>query len=133
MNNIFWLYVVLTTEVWKDIPWFETYQASTFWNVRSKSQMRNLKWKIDKDWYRIITLSLWKNWFNKSFRCHRLICKTFYWESDLQVNHILWIKDFNYLWNLEYCTCWENILHSYIAWIRKKKYIFERNLRWQFV
>lgn len=92
--------------------------------------MRNLKWKIDKDWY--IHINIWLGYNRKqiTYRLHRLICKTFYWESVLQVNHILWIKDFNYLWNLEYCTAWENLKHSYEIGIRL---INKRNLRWQFI
>lgn len=44
---------------------------------------------------------------------HRLVCKSFYGESILEVNHKNGHKTDNRLFNLEYCTRSENQRHSY--------------------
>jgi hypothetical protein len=102
-------------EIWKDIPWFEwKYQASNLGNIKSFVKWndwneRILKPWTDTKWY--LRLVLYKNKVKRTYKVHRLICFTFLWDSELQVNHKNWIKDDNRLENLEYVTNLENQKH----------------------
>lgn len=125
------------SEIWKDIPWYEwEYMASNRWNIKSLEKMRwfylskeiILKNNKNNTWYFTVNLG-WK-----SFLVHRLVMLSFVWDSELQVNHINWIKTDNRKENLEYCTRSENILHSYRV-LGNKSYFSINNPspnRWKF-
>ena len=124
-------------EIWKDIPNYEwLYQASVLGRIKKCSRVietnnqhwsciRNINSSILKpsnhrQGYKIITLT--KGNKRKSFMVHRLILKTFLWESELECNHKNWIKEDNRLENLEYCTSSENKIHAYNNWLMYKKW-----------
>ena len=103
-------------EIWKDIPGYEgLYQASTLWSIRSLNYRGRWKpWNRKfcyLRWYLRISLHVWGT--QKAHQVHRLVLLTFKGESELQCNHINWIKDDNRLENLEYCTRSENQLHRF--------------------
>ncbi len=116
--------------MWKDIPGYEwKYQASTFWNIKSLNYRRM---KIEKKMSlnvlktNYIVVSFWREkWCTK--RVHRLVAATFLGEENwLEVNHKNWNPSDNRIWNLEYCTRSENILHSFRELWRKSHF------KWKF-
>lgn len=105
----------LPYEIRKDITWYESYQASTMWNIR------NRKWVVinkynQNQWY--LLCNLW--W--KIMTIHRIIAKTFISNIDNKsdVNHIDLNKKNNCVSNLEWCTHSENVKHYMI--LTKKRY-----------
>jgi hypothetical protein len=112
----------------KDIPWYEwLYQASTEGRIKSleryqqnhskrqKVESRILVQLKSSSWYYWVNLS--KQWKAKMTQVHRLVIKTFVWESDLDVNHKDLNKLNNSLENLEYCTKSENMRHAIKNWV----------------
>lgn len=53
------------------------------------------------------------------FAVHRLVCKYFFGDSNLEVNHINGDKTDNRLENLEYCTRCENQKHAFSVGLNK--------------
>ena len=76
-----------------DIPWFEWYQASNYWNIKSLkcNKERILQTRIDKGYERI---TIWINGKGYNRSIHRLVMLAFIWESTLEVNHKKNIRDF---------------------------------------
>lgn len=104
------MYLFLTVEIWKELPWYNwKYLVSNFWNIYSKKIKRNLSQYTQSRWYFAVTLKIkGKNIWST---IHRLMMIAFYKKSKLTVNHINWNKKCNFLWNLEYCTLSENLSH----------------------
>jgi len=103
------------------IPWYEwRYSAKKDGSIFSHITNKYIKPAENCRGYTHV--SLCKYWIAKNYTVHRLICLTFLWASDLQVNHKNWIKTDNRLDNLEYCTASENLLHMYkLGYKRSKK------------
>jgi hypothetical protein len=112
-------------EIWKPIPNFENYEASSFGRIRSidrRSNYKNISTKIQKG--KIITpyktnkgylrLGLRKN--NKCYQLsvHRLIALSFIENTNnySDVNHINMVKTDNNVENLEWLNNKENLEYS---------------------
>lgn len=117
--NYFLIYILLVTEKWKDISWYEwLYMVSSFWRIKSFIRWKKKWWEL----WRI--LSPWDNWkwylfvnlkgkINIKWRIHRIVATEFLKNDDLKniVNHIDWNPLNNHIYNLEWCTQSENTLH----------------------
>ena len=108
-------------EIWKDVPDYPGYQASTsgalrsFWDNQHRITATShlIKGHPDKDGY--VAVHLHKNAQSKNARLHRLIAETFIPNPDNkpQVNHKNGIKNDNRVENLEWATLSENRQHAY--------------------
>lgn len=102
------------TEIWKDINGYEgLYEVSNWGYVRRKTTKKDLKaWHNYKGYMKV---ALCKNGEKHEKFLHRLVAENFIDNPNNkeQVNHINGNKDHNYVNNLEWCTCQENIKHSY--------------------
>ena len=98
----------------KPIPFGKGYFASRSGSIyrRYSNKLRKLKISINKDGY--LQCSLRVNGAGKTFLVHRIIMISFVGPSDLEVNHINFIRIDNRLENLEYVTHQENCSKSYI-------------------
>ena len=101
--------------MFKEIPILPGYEIDKNWNVRNKTTLRTLKHKLHWKWYLMVDIA------KKHHRVHRLVMRTFVWESELQVNHKNWIKTDNRLDNLEYVTGNDNIKHAFEIWLWKHR------------
>jgi hypothetical protein len=103
-------------EIWVDIPDYEgLYKVSNFGNVTSVKRNILLKKRLSFGYV------LCKNGKSKDYLAHRLVLKSFFGDSNLDVNHIDGVKNNNNLDNLEYCTKSENILHAIKIGLIKKQ------------
>lgn len=129
-------------EVWKDIEEYEGYyQVSNLGRVKSVSKFH----KTDKNYSSIgyfskekilkpffdrpkgyLSVSLSKNNKIKIQRIHRLVAKAFIPNPNnlKQINHKSGIKTENFVENLEWCSCKDNIKH---AWENKLSYVSEKH------
>ena len=109
-------------EIWKTITDFEDYKISNLGNVISlerisfsgkKLKQRFINGGIDSRGYHMINLV--SNGVRKTLLVHRLVAKEFIINKDSkpQVNHIDGDKLNNKVYNLEWCTGKENVIHAY--------------------
>ena len=100
-------------ETWKPITDYEElYQISNLGNVKSLKRGKNLKSWICKGYKQV---RLCKDGVCKTYYIHRLVALTFLINplNLKQVNHIDGIRNNNTEKNLEWCSCLDNIIHSY--------------------
>lgn len=84
--------------------------------------------EVTKTGYLRVTLS--NNGVVKKELVHRLVCKAFLGDSDLQVNHKDGVKDNNALTNLEWMTQSENSIHRlYVLDQHKDMFIRDEDFR----
>lgn len=115
----FLIYLWLTHEYWVT-AWFlwGNYEVSTHGNIRKFwKEMSQVETQ-----YGYLKTKIQVNWERKIYQMHRLVCRVFYWESDMHVNHIDWNKKNNWICNLEYCTRSDNQNHAVRLWLIKSWY-----------
>ena len=107
-------------EVWKSIPGFSKYEASTLGNIRNKTTKYVLKQHLRVGYLRV---SLMKNEKSHNMSIHRLIALTFIPNpyNKYTVNHINHNKLDNRIENLEWATASEQNRHR-----RKPTYDVQR-------
>jgi len=105
-------------EIWKTIPGFSLYQASTLGNLKTfnwknKGVERIMKPAKDASGY-LRTVLINDKGKHCTIKVHRIIATTFLEnpENKKQVNHKDADKSNNRVDNLEWCTFTENIRHS---------------------
>jgi len=113
-------------EFWKDIKGYEGfYQLSNFGNIKSvnrciirsngrKQTFKGIKLSPSMSKIGYYVIALQKKGYIKRHYIHRLLAQTFIQNIDNKpyINHINGIKSDNRLENLEWCTHFENMLHS---------------------
>lgn len=104
-------------EEFKPIERISGYSVSNFGKVRNDKTGRILKPSIDKHGYSRVFIK------GKVYKIHRLVAETFLAnEYNLpQVNHIDGVKTNNFIGNLEWVSCKDNIKHSINTGLRKCK------------
>lgn len=121
-------------EIYKDVKGYEgLYQVSNFGNVksierviiRSDNRKKTIKEKIkegthNKGYKRISLVDI--NGISRNQYVHRLVLKSFLYESDLYVDHIDGNKQNNRLENLRYVTNSENLTFRNTDKIYKSKH-----------
>ena len=118
------------TEIWKDIPHFPGYQASTEGRIRSVDRIMQRRRDespflrrgkvlrpIDNgNGYKAVNLTKDTDNRHRRYYIHRLVLETFtsgHDEYQTDVNHIDGDKSNNRLDNLEWSTMSENMTHAY--------------------
>lgn len=103
--------VFFVEEKWKYIKNYKKlYQISNLGNVRNKLKDK----KINKDSKGYCRVTLSKNDKKKMFLVHRLVAIHFIKnpKNKLYINHIDNNPSNNKIWNLEWCTAYENTHHT---------------------
>ena len=115
-----YLYQPMIYEVWKDINLDgirNIYQVSTFGRVRRKDTLLLIKIDVHNNCsneYRTVRLYTNDKKY-KHFLVHRLVMLVFFpvQNPDIyDVNHINGVPYHNYIWNLEWCTRKDNMIHA---------------------
>jgi hypothetical protein len=113
-------------EIWKRIPNFSRYEASTYGNLRSTNyknsgSIKILKPSISGGYYKTMLQSDEKKY--KSWNVHKFVCLAFLEkvEGKKHINHKDGNKLNNLIENLEWCTNQENIQHAYDNGLIKPK------------
>lgn len=91
-------------EVWRPIPGFESYEASSIGRIRGLKGIRKAS-RTPKGYLRVSLLG-------KTSGVHRFVLLAFIDKSDLHTNHKNGVKDDNRIENLEYVTQAENNRHA---------------------
>ena len=122
-------------EIWKNIPWFNTYQISNLWNIKS---FKNNKWGLNKYWKilkltRINKIYKWldiidKNNNRKILRVHRLVLYVFKW-LDIKNKKLHWLHKCEKL-----CEKWflDNSLENLFIWTHKDN-MKDRDKKWRYI
>lgn len=100
------------------------YYISSFGNVYSKKSNRYLTKVQTWNGYWRVYLYL-RNGYGRYHLIHRILLTEFFpipGYNNLQVNHINGNKNDNYLWNLEWCTASQNIIHAYNTGLKSCKH-----------
>ena len=131
-------FIAMEQEIWKDIPWYEwLYKICNIWN-KIISYSNVLKWGYmkmhkNRDWYFVVCLS---NKCKKQHRINRLKAITFIPNPENKpfVNHLDWNKENNEIYNLEWCTAKENVIHAFKMWLSWKNnpFIINNPSKWKF-
>ena len=119
-----------TKEIWKDIKGYENiYEINNYGYVKSLKRMVNNRnnyveeriMSLEKTKHGYLRVILSKENTQKKCLVHRLVAKAFIpnLENKPEVNHKDGNKKNNYVENLEWSTCSENIIHSYNNNLRK--------------
>lgn len=104
-------------EIWKDVKGYNgIYEVSTFGRIKSHQKHRGtteriLKPRHVKDGY--LMVALYKNKIPKNLSVHQIVAETFISNPFhySEVNHLDGIKTNNFVYNLEWCSHHDNILH----------------------
>lgn len=112
-----------TEEIWKVIPNFPDYEASSLGKVRNKSTLKIITFHEN---YGYMTSHLYRDKKRYPVKCHRIIAETFLEnpENKELVNHKNSVRNDNRVENLEWNTAQENVDHKLIKHpSNKKKYL----------
>lgn len=106
-------------EIWKRIPNYSLYEASTLGNIKTfnwknKGIERVMKPAIDGSGY-LRTMLVGDDGITRTVKVHRIIGQTFIDNPDNnpQINHKNCVKTDNRVINLEWVTASENQIHAY--------------------
>ena len=110
-----------TEEIYRDVIGYEgLYSVDIFGNVYNANgkEMKQLQ-----NQFGYMNVSLTKNGKQTQHKVHRLVAQAFIPNplNKQQVNHIDGNKKHNVVWNLEWCTCKENINHALKSGLRRQK------------
>lgn len=100
-------------ELTRDVVGYEgLYTIDIFGNIIRVKDEKEMSQQKNKFGYMNVSLS--KDGKQKQHKIHRLIAQAFIPnpQNKKQVNHIDGDKTHNVVWNLEWCTCKENINHA---------------------
>lgn len=104
-------------EEWRECKQSKEHEISNHGRVRNKATKRIFRLTLNASYLRAC-IEL------KSFRVHRLVAEAFLKHDDEKkvfVNHINGNKRDNHVWNLEYVTPAQNLLHAFATGLRKNK------------
>lgn len=119
-NNVDNLEWVECVEEWRPINYGDIvpdmYEVSNMGRIRDAKTKEIILLRPDVYGYMMVTLKLMHmtegGYWSKPFKIHRLVCGAWYGESDADVNHLNGVHNDNYVRNLEYTTCSENLRHA---------------------
>lgn len=101
-------------ELWKEIVLLnKKYLVSNFGNIINNENNRKVNISLTKNGYCQMTVTIKHK--NTNFYVHRLVAQAFIPNPNNlpQINHIDGNKTNNCVSNLEWCSCKDNIIHSY--------------------